>query len=454
MEDDDYLRDLMRGGGSDTSSSESDGGDPREGRGVDAGAFAALALDDDDDDGDSEDADETPRTSSSSGSSSGSSSSNSETDGDEGEAPGSDAEDAATNGWTWSTGAGPGAALTRGATAKKKKPALMPGEKRSLKKRHMAELRAARAEARNGWKPEDVKRELDTLVASGRREWTAPGGGMRTKDAKTIEALAKCYPSLQCEVETSQASGRKKRAYVTVVNTTHPAHARAGGTSGKGSETDAFVGRGRTVGGGGGMNNAEPTAAAAAARAADIAAPVPTRSEFLNDPARLARLAKFLEKGGTGPRGGDARPRVITEPGSRGTGRRVPPVSERGRRGRRDAGLTGRGEIAARMGAPVFSSAGVIDGDAGVNTAVSDESGLGVDVDVDAAKDPRNPKHPSSYSGDFGTFEAHTTGFGSRLMRRMGYVEGEGLGPDGRGLSEPVSQTSRPKNLGLGATDR
>jgi hypothetical protein len=28
------------------------------------------------------------------------------------------------------------------------------------------------------------------------------------------------------------------------------------------------------------------------------------------------------------------------------------------------------------------------------------------------------------------------------------------LGPDGRGLSEPVSQTSRPKNLGLGATDR
>ena len=452
MEDDDYLRELMRGGGSDTSSSESDEGDPREGRGVDAGAFAALALDDDDDDdGDSEDGDETPRTSSSSGSSSGSSSSDSETDGDEGAAPGSDAEDAATNGWTWSTGAGPGAALTRGATAKKKKPALMPGEKRSLKKRHMAELRATRAEARNGWKPEDVKRELDTLVASGRREWTAPGGGMRTKDAKTIEALTKCYPSLRCEVETSQASGRKKRAYVTVVNTTHPVNITK-----KGSETDAFVGRGRTVGGGVGINKAEPTAAAAAAaaRAAVIAAPVPTRSEFLNDPARLARLAKSLGKGGTGPRGGDAKPRVNTEPGTRGTGRRVPPVSERGRRGRRDAGLTGRREMAARMGAPVFSSAGIIDGDTGVNTAVSDESGDESDVDVGAAKDSRNPKHPSSYSEDFGTFEAHTTGFGSRIMRRMGYVQGDGLGPEGRGLSEPVSQTSRLKNLGLGATDR
>ena len=303
MEDDDYLRDLMRGGGSDTSSSESDGGDPREGRGVDAGAFAALALDDDDDDdGDSEDGDETPRTSSSSGSSSGSSSSDSETDGDEGEAPGSDAEDAATNGWTWSTGAGPGAALTRGATAKKKKPALMPGEKRSLKKRHMAELRATRAEARNGWKPEDVKRELDTLVASGRREWTAPGGGMRTKDAKTIEALTKCYPSLRCEVETSQASGRKKRAYVTVVNTTHPVNITK-----KGSETDAFVGRGRTVGGGVGINKAEPTAAAAAAAAARRghrrARPDAFRVPERSDAPREAREVPRKGRDGT-PRGG------------------------------------------------------------------------------------------------------------------------------------------------------
>jgi len=33
-------------------------------------------------------------------------------------------------------------------------------------------------------------------------------------------------------------------------------------------------------------------------------------------------------------------------------------------------------------------------------------------------------------------------------------VQGDGLGPEGRGLSEPVSQTSRLKNLGLGATDR
>lgn len=64
----------------------------------------------------------------------------------------------------------------------------------------------------------------------------------------------------------------------------------------------------------------------------------------------------------------------------------------------------------------------------------------------------RAPRHPSSYAADFGAFEAHTTGFGSRLMRRMGYVEGGGLGPNGRGISEPVSQSRRPKNLGLGAT--
>ena len=101
-----------------------------------------------------------------------SSDSDSDVEGGGAEGSGSGPEDTAENGWTWSTGAAPGATLARGATAKKKKPILMPGEKRSLKKRHMAELRAARAEARNGWTPEDVKRELESMVAAGRREWT------------------------------------------------------------------------------------------------------------------------------------------------------------------------------------------------------------------------------------------------------------------------------------------
>ena len=171
MDDDDYLRDLMRGGGSDSDDDSEDGrpapGASARGGGVEEGAFAALALG-------------SVHGSESSSSSSSSSPSDSDADVEGGDASGSGSgpEDAAENGWTWSTGAAPGATLARGATAKKKKPILMPGEKRSLQKRHMAELRAARAEVRNGWTPQDVKRELESMVAAGRREWTPPGGGV------------------------------------------------------------------------------------------------------------------------------------------------------------------------------------------------------------------------------------------------------------------------------------
>lgn len=50
-----------------------------------------------------------------------------------------------------------------------------------------------------------------------------------------------------------------------------------------------------------------------------------------------------------------------------------------------------------------------------------------------------------------GTFEAHTKGFGSRIMSRMGFVEGGGLGRDGQGINSPLEAVKRPKSLGLGA---
>ena len=101
----------------------------------------------------------------------------------------------------------------------------------------------------------------------------------------------------------------------------------------------------------------------------------------------------------------------------------------------------------------MFNSAGVVDGigDGGVARAEEEEE-VGEATEATEDGEQRTARHPSSYAADFGAFEAHTTGFGSRLMRRMGYVEGGGLGPEGRGISEPVSQSLRPKNLGLGAT--
>lgn len=52
----------------------------------------------------------------------------------------------------------------------------------------------------------------------------------------------------------------------------------------------------------------------------------------------------------------------------------------------------------------------------------------------------------------FGAFEAHTSGFGSRMLAKMGFQgEGAGMGKDGRGISEPIAASIRGKRVGLGA---
>ncbi|XP_073132202.1 LOW QUALITY PROTEIN: uncharacterized protein, partial [Henckelia pumila] len=56
-----------------------------------------------------------------------------------------------------------------------------------------------------------------------------------------------------------------------------------------------------------------------------------------------------------------------------------------------------------------------------------------------------------SKSVEVGAFEMHTTGFGSKMLAKMGFVEGGGLGKDGQGLSHPIEVVQRPKSLGLGA---
>lgn len=58
---------------------------------------------------------------------------------------------------------------------------------------------------------------------------------------------------------------------------------------------------------------------------------------------------------------------------------------------------------------------------------------------------------PVSSSVEYGSFEIHTTGFGSKMMAKMGYVEGGGLGKDGQGIAQPIEVSQRPKSLGLGA---
>jgi len=57
-------------------------------------------------------------------------------------------------------------------------------------------------------------------------------------------------------------------------------------------------------------------------------------------------------------------------------------------------------------------------------------------------------------SDDMGDWEKYTKGIGSKLMQKMGYETGKGLGKSGNeGVTVPLQPSARPKGMGLGSID-
>ncbi|KAK7329986.1 hypothetical protein VNO77_24170 [Canavalia gladiata] len=99
----------------------------------------------------------------------------------------------------------------------------------------------------------------------------------------------------------------------------------------------------------------------------------------------------------------------------------------------------GSGQKGSYAKQPVsFVSSGIIHSETVQVTAVGSE-------EIDSAD-----KKGVTGSANIGSFEEHTTGFGSKMMAKMGYMEGGGLGKNGQGMAEPIEVIRRPKSLGLG----
>ncbi|KAF1742967.1 hypothetical protein MXB_146, partial [Myxobolus squamalis] len=64
----------------------------------------------------------------------------------------------------------------------------------------------------------------------------------------------------------------------------------------------------------------------------------------------------------------------------------------------------------------------------------------------------RNRKHINAQSEEeFGSWEKHTMGFGSKILQKMGFKQGQGLGKHGLGITEPVKAAPRQGKATLGA---
>jgi tuftelin-interacting protein 11 len=105
----------------------------------------------------------------------------------------------------------------------------------------------------------------------------------------------------------------------------------------------------------------------------------------------------------------------------------------------------------------------------GSNAGLGSATGLGSKstAGLDSMSNPTAAKPPTQKSNsrpglgsstrtqipidkDFASFEKYTKGIGSKLLLKMGYKMGSGLGADGSGIATPINVTLRPGKSGLG----
>ncbi|KAJ3115810.1 hypothetical protein HDU96_011088 [Phlyctochytrium bullatum] len=63
---------------------------------------------------------------------------------------------------------------------------------------------------------------------------------------------------------------------------------------------------------------------------------------------------------------------------------------------------------------------------------------------------PKKPTPIEHVDRDFAKFERYSKGVGLKYLQKMGFVPGQGLGKEGRGIAQPIDVKVRPSKMGLG----
>lgn len=202
-----------------------------------------------------------------------------------------------------------------------------------------------------------------------------------------------------------------------------------------------------------------PTAAPAAG-GTDAAADLSPLSPLMSK-SQMRKLQRRASRGSAGAAGaaGAAMPAELP-----GAGAQQPHQQQPGRKGRPGRSKAERRNRSGAAAAAAAAAAAGSSEDAG-DAMQQRFGGLGLGAPAGGAGgSPEGPPGrlaaaPSGsgsdrplVAGDYGFFEKHTTGIGSKLLAKWGFAgEGAGLGRSQQGRAEPLQAVRRAKKLGLGA---
>lgn len=294
--------------------------------------------------------------------------------------------------WQWSTGKSD----TKSNTKKEKKRFILPGEKKQIKKLHMARLREERAKKKSlrnkhhnensgendnlRW-IERMRNDLEILAGSETELKVSDSDedehhlvftNVHRVHVKLLKALALRY-KLVVAVEK-----KKAKEYTLILQRTNDSYVPEPNSK-DGVEID------------------------------DICVPFMSRDEYLNNPKRLERVRKIMHAKVTNPL----------------------------QQAKKKASNS---SILRRKRADAVTS---------FSTSVDFVPGTGIDVDIESSKE-HEASELEQCDSQFAIF-ANKEKKVWKMMNKMGFESGKGLGPKEIGIKKPIAVTQRQKNLGLGA---